>query len=673
MIYLWRNSPHIRVPSRIAPSMNAAGSVVLDAAISALVASRQQRRFADEEHDDYYYSDTSRRRGRRPRRATVRTAAAAAESSIVAFCQTLLSLIKRTIYISFVSTVILTLSVLTYGLIYNLSMPRLAIRSPLYFDYNFVPERHLSGAYGQYIEHQGRRFCSSGSDQGQGDDEKKMRQCTELTRDTRPAPPTAVVELNMQHTQWHAYHEEVLPVTYDDASGAHVIKPKKRHFVDLALTLPESDLNRQLGMLMVEVDLLASDGTLLASSGRPTMLPHESLLIGVARKVVLMGPILIGAVAEARTVVLEAFDSYVESPDMPLAAIVVRLFVPRSTKSDYGHYAMIQVHSGEVRIGKELNAIQGIMKVWFYSVGLAAVTVLSFFYAFWFLVIRAWCRRQMRHYYSTNRRTAAGARNNQGEFDFDYDADDDNGSEWDNMGNHNDDANEGGADNQSMESGDGFVELDESDDENWDSIHETNQNNEQGSAMDGSFTRDGDDENVGGDQSIGGVEDRAARVVHGNGNGNGNDGLSPGDDLESLAEELVNDLSFDISEVDLKSVAEGKNPPVAADETSPGGSDTTHGRQNRSCKINDGSNVPSSSKKRKGRRSKKKRNNRDAAATTANNKNASRGVTNATRSGNMRSEAEERLKAEKVMRGDFSPTFEVFTDLDEPDEPDPVV
>jgi len=654
--------------------MNAAGSVVLDAAISALVASRQQRRYADEEHGDYYYSDTSsgrRRRGRRPRRATVRTAAAAAESSIVAFFQTLLSLIKRTIYVSFVSTVILALSVLTYGLIYNLSMPRLAIRSPIYFDYNFVPERHLSGAYGRYIEHQGRQLCSSGSDQGKGDDEEKMRQCTQLTGDTRPAAPTAVVELNMQHTQWHAYHEEVLPVAYDDASGAHVIKPKKRHFVDLALTLPESDLNRQLGMLMVEVDLLASDGTLLASSGRPTMLPHESLLIGVARKIVLMGPILIGAVAEARTVVLEAFDSYVESPDMPLAAIVVRLFVPRSTKNDYGHYAMVQVHSGEVRIGKELNAIQGIMKVWFYSVGLAAVTLLSFFYAFWFLVIRAWCRRQMRHYYSTNRRTAAGARNNQGEFDFEYDADDDNGSQWDNMGDDNDDAadaNEGGADNQSMESGVGFVELEESDDENWDSIHETSQNNEQGSAEDGSFTRDGDDENVGGDQSIGGVvEDRAARVVR----GNGNDGLSPGDDLESLAEELVNDLSFDISEMDSKSVAEGKSPPVGADATGLGGSDTTNGRQNGASKVNDGSNVPSSPKqRRKGRRSKKKGNNRDAAAATANNEKASRGVTNATRSGNMRSEAEERILAEKVMRGDFSPTFEVFTDLD---EPEPVV
>ena len=38
--------------------------------------------------------------------------------------------------------------------------------------------------------------------------------------------------------------------------------------------------------------------------------------------------------------------------------------------------------------------------------------------------------------------------------------------------------------------------------------------------------------------------------------------------------------------------------------------------------------------------------------------------------GDSRKEAEEKLLAEKVMRGDFGPTFEVFTDLD---EPDPVV
>jgi len=577
----------------------------------------------------------------------------------VAFCQTLLSLIKRTIYILFVSTVILTLSVLTYGFIYNVSMPRLAIRSPIYFDYNFVPERHLSGAYGRYIEHQERHFCTSSSEveQNGGDDQEQMRQCTHPTRDTRPAPPTAVVELNMQHTQWHAYHEEVLPVTYDDTSGVHVIKPKRRHFVDLALTLPESDLNRQLGMMMVEVDLLASDGTLVASSGRPTMLPHESSLIGVVRKLVLMGPILIGAVAEARTVVLESFDSYVESPDVPLAAVVVRLVIPHRTMSGGSHhYAPIQVHSGEVRIGKELNTIQGIMKMWFYSVGLAAVTVLSFFYAFWFLIIRAWFRRQMRHYYSTNRRAAAGGRNNQGEFDFEYDADGDNGSEWGDMGDDNDeaaDADEGVADNQSMESGIDFVELDESDDENWDSIHETSQNNVQGSAMDGSFTRD-DEENGGGDQSKGGVDDQAAKGVH----GNGNDGLSSGDDLESLAEELVNDLSFDISEVDSKSVAERKSParrgagPAVADEARPAGGSDTNGRQNG---VSDGGvDNPSSSKKRKGLKVKR---------------SGGRGVKNTIRSGNMRSEAEERLLTEKVMRGDFS-TFEVFTDLD---EPDPVV
>jgi hypothetical protein len=646
--------------------MNAASSVVLDAAISALVASRQRRRYDDEENDDYYYSDTSsgrRRRGRRrPRRATVRTAAAAAESSIAAFCQTLLSLIKQIVYVSFVSTVILTLSVLTYGFIYNLSMPRLAYRSPIYFDYNFVPERHLSGAYGRYIEKQGGQFCNSETVGNGSSSEEKARQCSHLKRDTGPAPPTAVVELNMQHTQWHAYHEQVLPFTHEAGLEVHMITPKRRHFVDLALLLPESNLNRRLGMMMVEVDLLASDGTLLASSGRPTMLPHESALIGVARKIVLMGPILIGAVAEARMVVLESFDSYVESPELPLAAIVVRLVVPRHTSivNDESHdaYAPIQVHSGEVRIGKELNTIQGIMKGWFYSVGLAAVSFLSFFYAFWFLIIRAWFRRQMRHYRSTNVRTAESDRNNQGEHDFEYDADNDNESDWESAGDNNANTN-GEGDNQSMESGVNFVEMDGgSDDENWDSIHAASQNSAQGS-----FTCDGAEE--GGDQSHGGFDAQAA-------GGKGNDERSPDVDLESLAEEpspeqlreaqtfftgLANDLSFEISELDSKSNgAEGKSPTVAAaaGRPFPRGSGTS-GQRNGVDKVKAGAKT-SRSKKRKCHKTK--------------GLGSGRVKNTATKRGNLRNEAEEKLLAEKVMRGDFGPSFEVFTDLD---EPDPVV
>ena len=617
--------------------MNAAGSVVLDAAISALVASRRQSRYNDEESDYYYFSDTSsgrRRRGRRrPRRATVRTAAAAAESSIVAFCQTLLTLIKRIVYVSFVSTVILTLSVLTYGVLYHLSMPRLAIRLPIYFDYNFVPERHLSGAYGRYIEKQEASICNSNPNEDGCGGQEEIDQCAHPTKkDARPAPPTAVVDLSMQHTQWHAYHEQVLPGTYEDSSGVHVIKPNRRHFVDLALTLPESDLNRQLGMMMVEVDLLASDGTLMASSGRPTMLPHESALIGVARKMVLMGPILIGAVAEARTVVLESFDSYVESTELPLAAVVVRLVVPQNTGNGENHnYAPVQVHSGEVRIGKELNTIQGIMKVWFYSVGLAAVSFLSFFYAFWFLLIRAWIRRQMQHYHGGNRRRAGDERNNQEGYDFEYDADDDNESDWDNTdADDGGGANEGEPDNQSIESGVNFEELNDSDDENWDSIHQTSQNSAD------------EEENSAGDKSKGGDEVQTVE-----GNSTGNDKETPGDDLESLAEELVNDLSFDISEVDSKSEAEGKSPAAVANGAIPGGSGRSGKR----------TGVKTPSPRRKGRKPKGPGSGKELGVKNAASKS----------NGNLRKEAEEKLLAEKVMRGDFGPSFEVFTDLDEPE------
>ena len=370
----------------------------------------------------------------------------------------------------------------------------------------------------------------------------------------------------------------------------------------------------------------------------------------MARKVVLMGPILIGAVAEARTVVLESFDSYVESPELPLAAIIVRLVVPRHTVNGEGHrYAPIQVHSGEVRIGKELNTIQGIMKVWFYSVGLAAVSFLSFFYAFWFLIIRAWFRRQMRHYHRTNRRRAGrrtgGEQSDQGDFDFEYDADNDNESDWDNADGDNDDgSNEEHRDDQTMESGVNFEELNESDDENWDSIHETSQNSAQESNEEKPTGR--------GDQSKGGVDVQAAK-------GEGNDEGTPDDDLESLAEELVNDLSFDISEVDSKSGTERKGPAVTtANGAVPGGSGTTNGQRHDVNKVKAGVKTPSPSKKKK------------SSSKVTGSRNGEMKSTSTKCNGNLRKEAEEKLLAEKVMRGDFGPSFEVFTDLD---EPDPVV
>lgn len=522
--------------------INSAGSVVLDAAISALVAGQRN---GDEEYDPNAHH------GRQyQRRATARTAAAAAESSIVSFFQTLVSLIKRTLYISFVSTIILSLSVLTYAAIYQLSMPRLAIRAPIYFDYNFVPERHKSGAYGRHIE----ELCAQKDGEGGTTDKDtpptEQALSTSRLRTSGPqqilSPPTAVVDLQMQHTQWHAYYDTVLPASYPDLSD-HVIKPRRRYFVDISVTLPESDLNRRLGMFMLEVDLLASDGTMLASSGRPSMLPHESSLIGIARKLVLMGPILIGAVAEARTVVLESFDSYVESPDKPLAAMIVRLVVPSSHgRHRYGEspssnivdgsldYLPIQVHSGEVRIGKELNSIQRNMKEWFYTCGLVAVTILSLMYGIWFLIMRAWFRKQMKLY------NAHRMQEEQDEYGYDYDERRYSGFDGSNSDSDWGATNgaTGQGDDLSSMSGLAF-ELQESEEsheaDEWDDIDGSN-NSQQSSASDNMDKGESGIQSTGEIDAGGGNSMQVPRA----------DARESTDDLETLADELVNDMSFEV-------------------------------------------------------------------------------------------------------------------------------
>ena len=104
----------------------------------------------------------------------------------------------------------------------------------------------------------------------------------------------------------------------DPKTQPRIVSPKKLYFVDVALTLPESEIIRQLGMFMVEVDLRDAKGTIMASSSRSTMLPYESNMVSVIRKSILMGPLLLGAIPEARTVILKCFDHFVEHVDRPL-------------------------------------------------------------------------------------------------------------------------------------------------------------------------------------------------------------------------------------------------------------------------------------------------------------------------------------------------------------------
>lgn len=469
-------------------------------------------------------------------------------------------------------------------------------------------------------------------------------------------------------------------------------------------------------MFMLEVDLLASDGTMLASSGRPTMLPHESSLVGVARKLVLMGPMLIGAVAEARTVVLEPFDSYVESADKPLAAMVIRLVVPNSvaqrrysqswssdTAGGSCDYLPVQVHSGEVRIGKELNSTQRIMKEWFYSCGLVAVSVLSIIYAIWFLIIRAWFRKQMRRYRIH--------REEQGDYGDDYEderrySDFQETHDSSNWNTANDPA--GRRDDPSSMSGVEFVELEASDADDeadeWDDIISSNIRSQEESSvhndMDRATTRIRSTGDIGGaDAGSSSMQTPRASPI-----GSVND-------LQSLADELVDNLSFEVDATRSRgesSAREGQDATVF--EGFLGGIDGTPGNfKNPAGEEKKDTDSPEnldkytrSAPRERGPSLNKKRDATVAATGAPRRDNGNRNSGGSTRNSNttkkntsstdekvakkkmkkpstpphtstssnrnqtnhpkssLQKEAEEKIKAEKVMKGDFC-SYEVFT------------
>ena len=89
---------------------------------------------------------------------------------------------------------------------------------------------------------------------------------------------------------------------------------------EVALTLPESEINLIAGMFGVFVELQSSNGTKLAFSMRAARLPYESPGIAFARKVVFLIPLLIGAVQESKTIVIPAFRHVVESSEQPMVS-----------------------------------------------------------------------------------------------------------------------------------------------------------------------------------------------------------------------------------------------------------------------------------------------------------------------------------------------------------------
>ena len=318
--------------------------------------------------------------------------------------QGLIALTKKLVNAVLLLTALIVSSLLTYALVYIIVMPMHRIRKPIHFDYNFHEGKHQSGPFGHYIASLSPRVCTDDGvglklcseeqrtflEEKEHQNHQKRRSAIFKAVEKGLNPPTGIVDLSTIHTQWMPVVNDVVPKVPSHTSAVDRLDSGRHYYLDIALTLPESDANRHIGMFVLEIDLLSNDGAVLASSTRSTMLPYESYFVGMARKFLLLFPILIGATPEARTVTLSCFDHFVESSNQPLASLVVRLITPKSwSKPKKGNHFVEQVQllGAEIRIGKELNAMQRTMKDWFFTCGLVGTLFMMIIYGTAFLIM----------------------------------------------------------------------------------------------------------------------------------------------------------------------------------------------------------------------------------------------------------------------------------------------
>ncbi|CAN6848058.1 unnamed protein product [Brassica oleracea] len=103
--------------------------------------------------------------------------------------------------------------------------------------------------------------------------------------------------------------------TEDNPSAVFSFDKKKRPFgvplghkvhVSLVLWMPESDLNRGIGLFQLKVELLSSKGEIIARSSQPCMLRFRSQPIRLARTFVMSVPLVAGIANEAQTMRIDA-------------------------------------------------------------------------------------------------------------------------------------------------------------------------------------------------------------------------------------------------------------------------------------------------------------------------------------------------------------------------------
>ncbi|KAG5233044.1 seipin [Salix suchowensis] len=129
--------------------------------------------------------------------------------------------------------------------------------------------------------------------------------------------------------------------------------------VSLALLMPESDHNRQIGMFQLTAEVLSADGNVMAKSSQPCMLRFRSLPIRLARTFLMGVPLVLGISEETQKISMKMLQLRERHPRSK--AIRVTL-IPRA-----GTVYLPQLCEAEILLVSKLPWTKELVRNWKWS------------------------------------------------------------------------------------------------------------------------------------------------------------------------------------------------------------------------------------------------------------------------------------------------------------------
>lgn len=185
--------------------------------------------------------------------------------------------------------------------------------------------------------------------------------------------PSATLNLLDPVHQWQASELVTLPAPVGSA-----LVPGVKYDVFVELNVPESDVNVEVGMFMLQTTLTSAHGELLASSSRPAIVHDSHSLVRIVRMGVRLIPFALGLMDPAQSIRVLVINGFTEIKDHPLTNVSIVLNHPE-----------LQIYNAKLTIIAQLSGVRYLMYHWSLSTALLAILNIVFVEAMGLLILYA--------------------------------------------------------------------------------------------------------------------------------------------------------------------------------------------------------------------------------------------------------------------------------------------